>query len=139
MPDDPLRELPSVTEILTLDRNTALISQAGRDAVLEAIREALRGLRTQVLAGGMRSDRPELIELAVQDVALRLDAGRLDKLSCVINATGIILHTGLGRAPLAQAAVTAVQEAAGFGCSQASRAFRTESGRTIENVPAAHL
>lgn len=114
MPDDPLRELPSVTEILTLDLITALISQAGRDVVLDAIREALRELRTQVLAGGLRSDRPQLIELAVQGVALRLDAGRLDKLSRVINATGIILHTGLGRAPLAQAAVTAVQEAAGY-------------------------
>ena len=73
MHDDPQRELPSVTEILTLDRITALISQAGRDVVLEAIREALRELRTQVVAGGLRSDRPELIELAVQEFATTSD------------------------------------------------------------------
>jgi L-seryl-tRNA(Ser) seleniumtransferase len=82
-----------------------LVAEFGRARVVDAIREQVEAERGgEVLADDERPGR----------VAGRLRAVLAPKLLRVINASGVILHTNLGRAPLSQAAVQAVQSAGGY-------------------------
>jgi len=97
-----LRGIPKVDEVLKI---------AGADGpkYTRAVRKVLDGLREQVLAGEVEEipDKKDL--LALIDAALAADAPGLRR---VINATGIVLHTNLGRAPLAEAVAEFVKQVA---------------------------
>jgi L-seryl-tRNA(Ser) seleniumtransferase len=82
----------------------------GRPTVLGAAREALEAGRRAVADGG---SVPGVEELAAR-VAGELDGRRGRRTRGVVNATGVVLHTNLGRAPLSAAAREAVAEAAGY-------------------------
>jgi L-seryl-tRNA(Ser) seleniumtransferase len=86
-----LRELPSVDE--TLGRLSELRAEFPRDLIVAEIRRALEEARREVRAG---SD-PAPIEAQVRDALAQLTKPSLRR---VINATGVVLHTNLGRAPL---------------------------------------
>jgi L-seryl-tRNA(Ser) seleniumtransferase len=86
-----LRELPSVDE--TLGRLSALQAEFPRDLIVAEIRRTLDEARREVRAGG----DPLPIENQVRDALARLAKPSLQR---VINATGVVLHTNLGRAPL---------------------------------------
>lgn len=109
-----LRLLPAVSELMSAEPLPQWIETAGRASVVAAIRVALQDLRSQISAGALQADRAQLMALAVAAVQIRLDETRSQSLGKVINATGIILHTGLGRAPLSPQAVKAVETAAGY-------------------------
>ena len=81
-----------------------------------AVRESVAELRSQGDAC-LASTREELLKLAVRDSIRRYQEKQLPSLRKVINATGIVLHTNLGRAPLAEQAVQAVTEAAHGYCN----------------------
>ena len=81
-----------------------------------AVRESVAELRSQGDAC-LASTREELFKLAVRDSIRRYQEKQLPSLRKVINATGIVLHTNLGRAPLAEQAVQAVTEAAHGYCN----------------------
>jgi len=81
-----------------------------------AVRESVAELRSQGNAC-LASTREELLKLAVRDSIRRYQEKQLPSLRKVINATGIVLHTNLGRAPLAEQAVQAVTEAAHGYCN----------------------
>jgi len=108
---NPFRSLPSVNQILESPRVRGILQDHAHDLVVEAIRKELDLLRQQVSEGetpnGVAS--PEAVS---ERVAVRLAAELRPRLSGVINATGIILHTNLGRAPMADAAAKAAYEAA---------------------------
>ena len=109
MPDNPYRNLPAVNEILThLDPLTA---QHGRDVVVIAVRAELEDLRSRLKQGRTLNgdDAPEAV---AGRVAERLTRTHRPKLVEVINATGIVLHTNLGRAPIAEEAAQAASRAA---------------------------
>ena len=96
---NPLRDLPSVTEVLAAaDR---LVSEHGHTPVVEAVRTELDELRRRLSAGEALDGvlKPEAV---VQAAAARLARDSQPQLRTVINATGIVLHTNLGRAPLAE-------------------------------------
>ncbi|MDB5337432.1 MAG: L-seryl-tRNA(Sec) selenium transferase [Planctomycetaceae bacterium] len=114
MHDDPLRALPAVSEILAVATVARFLETSGRSTVVDAVRDSLQAMRTQIIEGLMDADRRHLIDRIAADTAQRLQAMGLQRLSPVINATGIILHTSLGRAPLAPAAITAVTESAAY-------------------------
>jgi L-seryl-tRNA(Ser) seleniumtransferase len=80
-----------------------------RNLLVEAARHELDELRSRILAGEDIAPDPELLRAAVAERAGRMQAGTLRP---VINATGVILHTNLGRAPLAPAAAEAARRAA---------------------------
>ena len=101
-----LRALPAVDAVLRCQTGEALAGRHGRAAAAAAIREALDLLRREIWAGG----EPETSERAVVAVAVRVLSGR--GLRRVINATGVVLHTNLGRSVLSEKAVEAVVEAA---------------------------
>ncbi len=101
---DRLRRLPAVHEVL--DALGDLCESIGREAVRTRVRRVLVAVREEVLAGGDVPDAAE-ISLRVRDE----EASSSASLAPVINATGIIIHTGLGRAPLAPEAMDAIAQA----------------------------
>jgi L-seryl-tRNA(Ser) seleniumtransferase len=105
---DNLRNLPAVHELVDQVLRHELDGGASRSAVTDAARQVIQSQR-QLLRTEGRQGSADL----AQQVARRLEDQRRAILPAVINATGIIVHTGLGRAPLSQAAVHAVAEAAG--------------------------
>lgn len=98
--DDPRRSLPSVDAALALPGMAELLDGAPRALVVDAVRAALAARRSE-------REGPEGI---VDDVRAAL----VPSLRRAVNATGVVVHTNLGRAPLADAAVDAVRRAAGY-------------------------
>jgi L-seryl-tRNA(Ser) seleniumtransferase len=96
-----LRDLPSVDELLRDER----LSAEPRGLALAAARSALARAREEIQAGADPGD------LAARALA-QLDAARRPHLRRVLNATGVLVHTNLGRAPLAEAALERVRDAA---------------------------
>jgi L-seryl-tRNA(Ser) seleniumtransferase len=102
-----LRGLPAVDAVLRDPAGETLAGGHGRGAATAAIRETLERLRREIVAGG----EPEISEGAVAAAASHLLSGR--GLRRVINATGVVLHTNLGRSVLSEAAASAVAGVAG--------------------------
>ncbi|MBI2564114.1 MAG: L-seryl-tRNA(Sec) selenium transferase, partial [candidate division NC10 bacterium] len=110
-----LRKIPAVDELLATPRIQDLLAVHPRWAVLEAVREVLAGRRGQILRGEVPPEAAErLLSPAALSAAVAEAAGEKagPSLVPVINATGVVLHTNLGRAPLAPAAVRAIEAAA---------------------------
>lgn len=104
-----LRDLPSVEKLLS--QSSELIADYGRPLVAEALRETLDRARAQLKAAeGIAS--PLTPEALLAETQAALAALAAPTLRPVINASGVILHTNLGRAPLSKAAVAAMQAAA---------------------------
>jgi L-seryl-tRNA(Ser) seleniumtransferase len=111
MPANPLRHLPAVTAVLE-NRALATLEQAhGRDAVVTAVRLELDALRERLKAGEALDGEISPGVIAGRVVA-RVEVSAAPILRPVINATGIVLHTNLGRSPLAISVVKAVHNAA---------------------------
>ncbi len=102
---DPRRALPSVDRLLREDGIGALLETRPRTVVIDALRSLLDAVRTGA--------RPLPTDWPAATAAL-LDAQDVPSLRAVINATGVVLHTNLGRAPLAPSAVDAAIAAAGY-------------------------
>src|SRR5918997_5178350 len=101
-----LRALPAVDVVLRGRAGEALAGRYGRAGAAAAIREALAQLRQEISAG----QEPETSEEAVLAAASRILSGT--RLRRVVNATGVVLHTNLGRSVLSERATEAVVEAA---------------------------
>jgi len=110
-----LRALPQVQRLLEAPEAADLVTRHGRPALTEALRAVLDAARNGILAGS-EPDAPsptQIFERAESWLAARAQRG----LRRVINATGIVLHTNLGRAPLAQAAIDAMVDVAAGYCN----------------------
>ena len=94
---DPLRELPAVHEVL--GQLSACLARFPRSVVVAEVRRVLDQARREILAG--RTNGAPIAGLVEQ----ALDALEAPSLRRVINATGVVLHTNLGRAPLGPIAV----------------------------------
>jgi L-seryl-tRNA(Ser) seleniumtransferase len=103
-----LRSLPSVEQLLQSSTTLELAAIYGRPLTLEAVRGAIDEARQSYTLTGQVPDNQELIDRARNLIVSWVEP----TLKPVINATGVILHTNLGRAPLSRAAVQAAQEAA---------------------------
>ncbi|MCW5852001.1 MAG: L-seryl-tRNA(Sec) selenium transferase [Anaerolineae bacterium] len=103
-----LRQLPSVDRLLQTPDVAALVAAHGRAVVTEAVRAALDEARASIRAGGEAPEYSALVQ-AVEAVARTRTAPTLIP---VINATGVIIHTNLGRAPLSRAARQAILDVA---------------------------
>jgi L-seryl-tRNA(Ser) seleniumtransferase len=109
--EDPRRRLPSVDRLLAVEPLAAAAAAHGHALALEAARAVLAAARDQVAQGCPPPSEPELAE----DAAGRLELAGRGTLHPVINATGVIIHTNLGRAPLSAAARRAMDAvAAGY-------------------------
>src|ERR671921_1154760 len=103
---DLLRNLPAVDAVMRNPSGQTLAARHGRASATAAVREALVGLRRQIVAG----ERPEVSEGGVTEAASMLLTGR--GLGRVVNATGVLLHTNLGRSVLSERAALAAYGAA---------------------------
>ncbi|HMC55692.1 MAG TPA: L-seryl-tRNA(Sec) selenium transferase [Gemmatimonadaceae bacterium] len=101
---DPRRKLPSVSALLERDAVRALLERAPRSVVVDAIRSVIDAARI----AGDASDESHW-DAAITSALARAQQPSLRR---VINATGVVLHTNLGRAPLAAAAVDAIRRIA---------------------------
>jgi L-seryl-tRNA(Ser) seleniumtransferase len=107
------RQLPSVDELLRRDSMQAVSARYGHAATLEAARKVLADLRSQIAAESLdESGLAVFVEQAPQSVELELNRSLAYSLKPVINATGVILHTNLGRAPLGDTVLQHVMEVA---------------------------
>ncbi|MCA9935228.1 MAG: L-seryl-tRNA(Sec) selenium transferase [Ardenticatenaceae bacterium] len=104
-----LQELPSIDRLLRLPVTIDLMAEYGRSLTLEFLRNTLNDTRQAVL-NGTRHEIPANAML-VQITRERLAEILLPTLRPVINATGVIVHTNLGRAPLSQATRQAMKTA----------------------------
>jgi L-seryl-tRNA(Ser) seleniumtransferase len=111
MSDNPFRRLPAVNDILAVGAVRALTDRLGNAAVKEAVRAELDALRDRLAKGETLDDELSVDAVAVR-VTARLEQTHAPKLVSVINATGIVLHTNLGRSPLADEAADAARQAA---------------------------
>ena len=111
---EELRQLPSVDEILRSDDLAPLLSRFPRRVLTEAVRAALDA-RRQRLRGGDGADGELPARPPAREIEQRIARARQPSLRRAINATGVVLHTNLGRAPLPASALAAVAEvAAGY-------------------------
>lgn len=106
-----LRALPSVDSLLQSDAGSRLTGEYGRPLTLQALRESLDDLREELLDGVLPAATSESILVRAE---AQLAAWTRPALVRVINATGVILHTNLGRAPLSPATVEAMRAASGY-------------------------
>jgi L-seryl-tRNA(Ser) seleniumtransferase len=105
---DELRKLPSVDKILQQEAMVSLVNMHGHQMVTEVIRAELNFARQQVLDGHHAPGEDKL----VQHIVAQLSASLRPSLQPLINATGVIIHTNLGRALLSARAQAAMTQAA---------------------------
>jgi L-seryl-tRNA(Ser) seleniumtransferase len=109
MTDNPYRRLPAVGDVLQAAPLLALADRHAHDRIVAAIRAELDDLRQRLAENAaVTAD----VEAVAARAAARLARETRPKLRTVINATGVVLHTNLGRAPMAEEAARAAYEAA---------------------------
>ncbi len=101
-----LRDLPSVDQLLQLPLVTGWIADYGRPQTLDALRQSLEQARHGYADTSQIPSQEDLLQQALQI----LEDWSTPSLHPVLNATGVILHTNLGRAPLSQAAIQAIRD-----------------------------
>ena len=102
------RELPSVNDVLSHPRIAELVERFSHAAVVEVVREELEGAREAIRSGG----EPPASETLMNSAVSRAESRWRPWPQAVINATGVVLHTNLGRAPLSASSIEAMRVAA---------------------------
>lgn len=107
-----LRRIPPVDRLLAAEALAPLLARSRREAVVAALRRVLEDLRERAREGGLAAAdlAPEVI---ARQVGEELERRSRPYYRRVVNATGVVLHTNLGRAPLAPEAIEALTAGAG--------------------------
>ncbi len=127
---NPLKNIPSVHELLESEPLKKLVDNVSHNVVVTEVRSFLDNLRDDIREATTDVKMPAPTELA-ETIAKWIVTDQQPKLRPVINATGILLHTGLGRAPLPNAALAAIQE---VSTGYASVEVDLESGHRSQRV-----
>ena len=127
-----LRNIPSVNELLESPPLQNLVERVNRSVVVSGVRDFLDGLRSEVQSAAAEMKVPNPKDLA-ERIAQWIVKDQRPALQPVINATGILLHTGLGRAPLAE---EAIQSVADISRGYASLEVDLDSGQRSKRVNA---
>ena len=126
---DALRSLPQVEELLRHEAVRALINVLPRELVVDLVRDMIDAVRHAILDGGEPDSSADSLATDVFRRALQLEKPSLKR---VINASGVIIHTNLGRSVLAEPAVAAVTQVARgystleYDCSTMARGSRQD-------------
>jgi L-seryl-tRNA(Ser) seleniumtransferase len=129
-----LRALPPVQRLLETPAARALAGRFGRAALTDALRAVLAEIRDRIVAGRLAAvpDHATILAEAQDHLARRTRPA----LCRTINATGVVIHTNLGRAPLAREAIAAVGEiAAGYSNLEFDLAAGARGSRTAGIEP----
>ena len=105
-----LRKIPKIDEVLQDQRLVLFYGTTPRSVIVESVREAIEKLREAILSGRTEglSDQTALMDEIIESITEK----KKPTLRRVLNATGVVLHTNLGRAQLSRAAAKAVSEIA---------------------------
>lgn len=132
------RDLPSIDALLRIGDD--LVARYGHARTVEALRQAVEAARQTLLRGDPAPDQGALLAQAAAQLAHAAEP----TLRGVINATGVIIHTNLGRAPLSDEAIAAMQAVAGgystleYDLDAGTRGLRdTHSERLLREVTGA--
>ncbi len=122
MAKDLLRQLPSIDSLIITEELKALAEKYNRDSVVHAARTVIEDMRTEILKSKEKSFAPEAIaqERIIESIKTHLQNKFTASLKKAINATGVILHTGLGRAALPKEAQDAIDEVIEGYCTLAT-------------------
>lgn len=119
-----LRHLPSIDLLLNRDGLQSLITQAGRETVRDHLRDVLETFRDELRTSdpaSFKNNGDDPGEKLAQEIEQRLHQkfSQRQRMATqrVINATGVIIHTNLGRAPLSQSAIEAIRDVAAGYCN----------------------
>jgi L-seryl-tRNA(Ser) seleniumtransferase len=123
------RDIPSVDVLLQSRQAAAMVAEYGRPLTLEALRSVLGQIRSQHKEGETLPDRTSILHQTRETLETWLQPTLLP----VINATGVILHTNLGRAPLSAAALQAINQLSGGYCT-----LEYELGKGVRGSRAVH-
>ncbi len=124
-----LRSLPAVNDVLGAPGGAALLEAHGREPLVRAVRSVLDGLRGRIRSGDLPAAAEAKAAGVLAAAAASLLASDRAGLCRVLNATGVVLHTGLGRAVLPQAAMDALAAEARGYCLLAMERDSAERGR----------
>lgn len=108
--NNSLRRIPSVDKVLGQPALDPVRIALPRDLITEAVRDELNDVRARLQNGGEASNVEEIARRAVTRSLAMVSTS----LHPVINATGVVLHTNLGRAPLSRSASAAIEEASAY-------------------------
>ncbi len=131
-----LRNIPSVNELLDSPPLRQLVERVSRNVVVSGVRTFLDQMRSDVQQAAADFHVPSPADLA-ERIAGWILVAEVPLLRPVINATGILLHTGLGRAPLAEEAIDAMaQISRGFASVELDlkTGERSQRGRAVEKL-----
>lgn len=111
----PFQAIPSVDQLLRTEAAAKLRDLVGSNRLTDIARQITEELRQEIQSNaGLAASRDALLIEATQRLEHYREFESTSTLRKVINATGVILHTNLGRAPLSEAARTAVSNASGY-------------------------
>jgi len=132
-----LRAIPSVDELLRSEGVAPVRSSVGLPRLTAIAREVTEEMRKQIRSAELpHTNKDDLLKEALQRIQSVCERDAASALRRVINATGVILHTNLGRAPLSEAARQAVADAAGY-CTleyDATTGARGKRGGRVEEL-----
>ena len=125
---EQLRNLPAVDEVQRQHEIVLAVENIPPRHVVEWIRRAIDRCRQSILSGEQHASTASM-SVIVEDVLRQLQIENSGRQQTVINATGILLHTNLGRAPLAMRAVERMSESAGYANVELDLQSGKRSGR----------
>ena len=131
--------LPSTDELLLLPETQGLAEEFGRRRTAQLTRQAIEAVRQELAdAAGQKKDhsKESLREAVLQQLNRLSGISRSSGIRNVINATGVVIHTNLGRAPLSADAIEAIRRAAGY-CNleyDISTGTRGKRGASVESM-----
>ncbi len=125
-----LRELPSVDRLLNTAMAVDMLLAYGRPLTVESLRHSLEAARSTILSG--QASYAPMNAVLVDEARLWLESYLAPTLQPVINGTGVIVHTNLGRAPLSATARQAIEDAAkGYSTLEYDLASGQRGSRTV--------
>ncbi len=119
-------KLPSVERVLASEPGSELVGAYSREAVADGVRRVIDGLRERMKNGAPVDEAALEVASICSAVTDLLDGASRGALRRVVNATGVVLHTNLGRAMLAAPALEAIRDVASAACNLE---YDTEAGR----------
>lgn len=112
--DSTLRALPAVDQLIRAEAVAKLRRALGVARLTSIARKVTAAMRDELSAQELTGTKEQLFSVALARIQIHVRSEELANLRRVINATGVILHTNLGRAPLSAGAREAIQAAAGY-------------------------